>query len=92
MKEWRSSPTVEHKLKQVNNIFTFPSSEALLFVLKVAKHLLEKEFLDKADMVELLGTRPFQELSYQDFAGTVEGPEEDTPVPVPDGPQHLRNR
>lgn len=35
-------------------------------VLKVAKLLLEKEVLDKTDMVKLLGTRPFQS-SYQDF-------------------------
>uniref|UniRef100_A0A087YIM1 AAA+ ATPase domain-containing protein n=1 Tax=Poecilia formosa TaxID=48698 RepID=A0A087YIM1_POEFO len=28
---------------------------------KVAKHLLEKEILDRTDMVELLGPRPFQE-------------------------------
>lgn len=57
------------------------------YVFKVAKRLLEKEFLDKADMVELLGTRPFQENSlYQDFVGTRE--EE---APPPDGPQYLRN-
>lgn len=30
-------------------------------VVQVAKHLLEKEILDKADMVELLGPRPFHE-------------------------------
>lgn len=55
---------------------------------KVAKRLLEKEFLDKADMVELLGTRPFQDnSSYQDSVGTHE---EETPAP--DGPQYLRNR
>uniref|UniRef100_A0A3Q3MSH2 AFG3-like protein 1 n=1 Tax=Mastacembelus armatus TaxID=205130 RepID=A0A3Q3MSH2_9TELE len=30
---------------------------------KVAKHLLEKEILDKTDMMELLGPRPFKEKS-----------------------------
>ncbi|CAJ1048794.1 AFG3-like protein 1 [Xyrichtys novacula] len=35
---------------------------------KVAKRLLEKEILDKADIVELLGSRPFQEKSsYEEF-------------------------
>lgn len=36
--------------------------------LQVGKHLLEKEVLEKADMVELLGARPFAERSaYKEF-------------------------
>lgn len=38
-------------------------------MLQVAKLLLEKEFLDKSDMLELLGPRPFQEnLSYEEVS------------------------
>lgn len=34
----------------------------------MAKHLLEKESLDRTDMEELLGPRPFQEKSsYEEF-------------------------
>ncbi|KAL3065389.1 hypothetical protein OYC64_015542 [Pagothenia borchgrevinki] len=47
---------------------------------KVAKRLLEKEMLDKADMVELLGTRPFQEKStYEEFVDVL-GKLEDTSI------------
>lgn len=36
--------------------------------MKVAKRLLEKEKIDKDDMVELLGPRPFAEKStYEEF-------------------------
>lgn len=38
-------------------------------MIQVAKRLLDKEVLDRTDMVELLGPRPFQEKTsyYQDF-------------------------
>ncbi|KAM4744540.1 mitochondrial inner membrane m-AAA protease component AFG3L1-like [Anableps anableps] len=48
---------------------------------KVAKHLLEKEMLDRSDMVELLGPRPFQEKgSYEEFGEALDF-EEETPPP-----------
>merc|ERR1712142_835248 len=43
---------------------------------KVALRLLEKEKLDKSDMVELLGDRPFAEKSsYEEFVEETELPE-----------------
>lgn len=45
----------------------------------MAKRLLQKDFLDRADMMELLGPRPFQEhSSYEEFIEGLGESEEDT--------------